>query len=270
MRANKAFMFNEEVEAEHIIANGFEKGVIDYGKMYVVAKYFREKYQYGEIRLEREIIRFCQTIDKHFNPITQADYIKKWVRSAMDYNLRRINNIYISNKDISFLETIENQRDRKLLFAVLVLAKAMKKSGTRRKKTEYKSSDNYYIRYSNLADIIKMSGVKISEVQLADILHVYEKYFTFYSPNKELIKVEFVDKSDKEEVLVDNLKDVTAMYEKLFVKKEISFVCERCGEEFIKTGRYQVYCKECATIQKQEKDRDRIRQKREKKSMSHP
>ncbi len=221
MRTNKAFMFNEEVEAEHIIADGFERGMIDYGKMYVVAKYFREKYVYGEIRLEREIIRFCQSIDPHFNPITQAEYIKKWVRSAMQYDLRKINEVYISKRDVSFLETIENNRDRKILFAVLVLAKAMKKSGTRRKQEEYKTSDNYYIRYNNLADIIKMSGVKVSEVMIADILHNYERYFTFYTPNKELIKVEFVDKLDTEEIKIDDLGDVSEMYEKLFEKKEM-------------------------------------------------
>jgi len=214
-------MFNEEVEAEHIIADGFERGMIDYGKMYVVAKYFREKYVYGEIRLEREIIRFCQSIDPHFNPITQAEYIKKWVRSAMQYDLRKINEVYISKRDVSFLETIENNRDRKILFAVLVLAKAMKKSGTRRKQEEYKTSDNYYIRYNNLADIIKMSGVKVSEVMIADILHNYERYFTFYTPNKELIKVEFVDKLDTEEIKIDDLGDVSEMYEKLFEKKEM-------------------------------------------------
>ena len=91
MRTNKAFMFNEEKIAEEIIRNGFEKGIIDYGKMYVVAKYFREKYDYGAVRLEREIIDFCKSVDPNFNPITQAEYIKKWVKSAMEYNLRKIN-----------------------------------------------------------------------------------------------------------------------------------------------------------------------------------
>ena len=262
MRTNKAFMFNEEKIAEEIIRNGFEKGIIDYGKMYVVAKYFREKYDCGAVRLEREIIDFCKSVDPNFNPITQAEYIKKWVKSAMEYNLRKINDVYISKKDVAFLEEIENNQDRKLLFAVLVLAKAMKKSGTRRAQGEYKTSDNYYIRYSNLTDISKISGIKISKLQLADMLHRYSEYFTFYTPNKELIKVEFVDKADAEDIKIDRLEDVSEMYEKLFGKDTPIFICERCGKEFEKTGRYQVYCKKCASEIRNEKNRERMRKKR--------
>lgn len=265
MRTNKAFMFNEEKIAEEIIRNGFEKGIIDYGKMYVVAKYFREKYDYGAVRLEREIIDFCKSVDPNFNPITQAEYIKKWVKSAMEYNLRKINDVYISKKDVAFLEEIENNQDRKLLFAVLVLAKAMKKSGTRRAQGEYKTSDNYYIRYSNLTDISKISGIKISKLQLADMLHRYSEYFTFYTPNKELIKVEFVDKADPEDIKIDSLEDVSEMYEKLFEKKEIVAICEICGKNFTKASNRQKYCKECGTETDREKAKERMRKSRSEK-----
>ena len=265
MRTNKAFMFNEEKIAEEIIRNGFEKGIIDYGKMYVVAKYFREKYDYGAVRLEREIIDFCKSVDPNFNPITQAEYIKKWVKSAMEYNLRKINDVYISKKDVAFLEEIENNQDRKLLFAVLVLAKAMKKSGTRRAQGEYKTSDNYYIRYSNLTDISKISGIKISKLQLADMLHRYSEYFTFYTPNKELIKVEFVDKADPEDIKIDSLEDVSEMYEKLFEKKEIAAVCEICGKSFTKTNNRQKYCKECGIEINREKTKEHMRKSRSEK-----
>lgn len=262
MRTNKAFMFNEEKIAEEIIRNGFEKGIIDYGKMYVVAKYFREKYDYGAVRLEREIIDFCKSVDPNFNPITQAEYIKKWVKSAMEYNLRKINDVYISKKDVAFLEEIENNQDRKLLFAVLVLAKAMKKSGTRRAQGEYKTSDNYYIRYSNLTDISKISGIKISKLQLADMLHRYSEYFTFYTPNKELIKVEFVDKADPEDIKIDSLEDVSEMYEKLFEKKEIVAVCEICGKSFTKASNRQKYCHDCSITLRRERNTEHKRLKR--------
>ena len=110
MKTNKAFLFNEEEEAERILKEGFDIEGIDYGKMYIIAKYFREKYNYGEIRLEREIIDFCQSVDSNFNPITQAEYIQKWVKSAMKYDLRKINSIYITKKDVEFLREIENEK----------------------------------------------------------------------------------------------------------------------------------------------------------------
>lgn len=254
MKTNKAFLFNEEEEAERILKEGFDIEGIDYGKMYIIAKYFREKYNYGEIRLEREIIDFCQSVDSNFNPITQAEYIQKWVKSAMKYDLRKINSIYITKKDVEFLREIENEKHRKILFAMLVLAKAMKISGTKRGKEDYKTSDNYYIRYNNLSDVTRISRISnVSEMALALILHEYKQYFTFYSPYKELIRVDFVDTNGDDDIEIDNLEDISEMYEKLFGKDTPTFICERCGKEFEKTGRYQKYCAECAQSVKYEK-----------------
>ena len=134
MRTKKDFIFDEKSEAKKIINNGFENNKIDYGKMYLVAKYIKDKNNYGALRLEKELIKFCTDADKEFNPITQRDYIKKWVKSAMEYSLREINEVYISKKDVEFLKTIEQEKERKILFATLIIAKALKVSGTRRKE----------------------------------------------------------------------------------------------------------------------------------------
>lgn len=261
MKTNKAFLFNEESEAEKIINNGFEIEGIDYGKMYIVAKYLREKYNYGEIRLEREVISFCKSIDKNFNPITQAEYIKKWVKSATNYDLRKIEYVYISKKDVEFLKTIEDEKHRKILFAVLVLSKAMKLSGTKRGKKEYKTSDNYYIRYNNLSDITRISNVaNVSEMNLALILNEYKEYFTFYSPHKELIKVNFVDTSRNDDIKIDNLEDISEMYEKLFGKD----LCVICGKEFERKSNRQKYCEDCSKKIKSEQTIKIINEKRRK------
>ena len=136
MRSKKTFSFDEEKDAEQIIINGFENKAIDYTKMYVIAKYFKDKFGYGEIRLERELIKFCKQQDKNFNPIVDSDSIKKWVKSAMNYALRKIKNIIVSKKEIKFLKTIDNTKDRKLLFMTLVMAKALKFRNTRRNKKD--------------------------------------------------------------------------------------------------------------------------------------
>ena len=47
MRTKKDFIFDEKSEAKKIINNGFENNKIDYGKMYLVAKYTKDKNNYG-------------------------------------------------------------------------------------------------------------------------------------------------------------------------------------------------------------------------------
>lgn len=66
MATKKRFSFDEEKEAEEIFKNGFPGGKLDYGKMYLIAKYFRETFGYGEVRLEREMLKFCKEHDKNF------------------------------------------------------------------------------------------------------------------------------------------------------------------------------------------------------------
>ena len=126
-----------------------------------------------------------------------AESIQKWVTSAMNYDLRKIENITISQQEIDFLKTIESSKDRKLLFMTLVLSKALKHRGTRRKKTEFKISDNYYIHYNNFSDIIRLSGLKnVSEIDLADVYSKYSEHLTFIlSPPKVTILLGIEKKS---------------------------------------------------------------------------
>jgi hypothetical protein len=104
MRTKKHFSFDEEKDAEKIYNNGFLNGTIDYSQMYLVAKYIRQTCGYGEIRLEKAVIKFCENQDKNFNKITEADTIRKWVKSALNYDLRKIDSVTLSVKEIDILK----------------------------------------------------------------------------------------------------------------------------------------------------------------------
>lgn len=263
MRTKKLFSFDEEKDAEEVIVNGFPNGVIDYGKMYVVAKYFRQHFNYGEIRLEREIIKFCKAQDPNFNPITEVESIKKWIVSAMGYNLRKIDSVIISPKEIAFVKEIDSEKDRKILFAILILTKALKTGNTRRKKDEYKTSPNYYIHFSNFTDVIHICQLKnLTEVDLADILFKYKEHFTFYNPEKQLIKVNYVDNNIKEGITIDKLDKAMDYYELLFDKKQPHFYCVDCGKEIVKNSNKQKRCKECSAIERNRKQKELMRNRR--------
>lgn len=265
MRTKKYFSFDEERDAEEIIITGFPNNAIDYGKMYVIAKYFKKHFKYNAADLEKELIKFCQTYDKNFNPIAEAEQLKKWVKSATLYNLRKIEEVAISQKDIEFLKKLDTEKDRRILFAVLVLAKALKKAGTRKKKTDYKTSDNYYIHYNNFADIIRLSKLeKIKDTDVAGILNKYSENFLFYNPEKELIRIDFIDKIPEEEIILTDFDDIMFYYKEFFKGIPDILKCVTCGEEFERTGRSQKYCPSCAKEKAKERSRNSMRKVREK------
>jgi len=262
MRIKKRFIFDEETEAERIIATGFEDNKINYGEIYLVAKYFREKEGLGEVTLEKRLLEFCKQQDKNFNPVKNANEIKKWVKSALNYNLRNVKEITVSQKDIEFLRSVEYNRDRKILFMILVFVKGLKVANTRRKKGDYKKSNNYYLGYNNLKDIVRMTELSnISETGLARILHKYEEHFLFYNPEKELIRVDFVDKTPEKEITIKDLDNPLLAYQEIFGKNMT--YCEVCGEEIHKSGKNQKYCKTCSNNKRRERQRNLMRERRE-------
>jgi len=261
MRTKKHFSFDEEKDAEKLYNNGFPNGNIDYSQMYLVAKYIRQTFGYGEIRLEKAIIAFCKKQNKNFNPITEALSIKKWVKSAMNYDLRKIDSISISQKEIDTLKTIINNKDKRLLFALLVFSKALKKGNVKRDKSNLRTSDNYYIHYNNFLDIIRLSKLtNTSEVDLADILYKYKHLFTFYKPERELIRLEFVDKNPKKENVICELYNLDRYYNMFFEKHRPTSICANCGKEIVKNSNKQKYCKECAVIKRNEQQKNLMRE----------
>ena len=248
MRNKKRFIFDEEAEAERILLNGFENGEIDYSQMYTVAKYFRQKFGYGELRLERALIKFCKEQDANFNPIIEAGAIKKWIKTAMSYGLRKIEEVYLSEKELEFLSLIQIPKERKVLFVTLVFAKALKKSSTRLKSQPFNSSEerstpSYYIHYSNFLDIIRLSGISsLTETRLSYIYNKHKSSFTFYNPEKELIRLDYADPTSRIVFVVRNLENMMEAYEYIFGGKNN---CSKCGKPFERKSNRQKYCPEC-------------------------
>lgn len=262
MRVKREFSFDEVRDAEEIIKNGFPNGIINYGKMNLVGKYFRDNFGYGAIRLERELISFCKSQDINFNPITNADMIRRWVKSAMEYELRKIDSVMITMSEIKFFESLSNERDRKILFMTLVFAKALKMRSTRRKKVVLKTSDNYYINFDNFIDVIRLTKIsRLNEATLADTFFNYKNIITVYYPQKKLIRLDYADKQQMEGIVI-NLNNPLDQYEAIFQKrKEVVLVnyCRNCGKAFEKTGSRQLYCPDCS--KKRIKDKQKVRMK---------
>jgi hypothetical protein len=268
MRNKKTFSFDEEGDALNILAKGFPNG-IDYSQMYLLAKYFRHTYGYGAVRLEKELVTFCKTQDENFNPITEADSIKKWVRSAMKYEMRKIDSVCISQKEIDFLKTVEIPKERKLLYTALVLSKALKKRHASQQPEQLQISEHHYIHYGNFQDIIRLAGLKnISEIDLAGILHKHMTHLTFYKAEKELIRLDYAEAHGEGGIAIDDMTKIMDYYSMLFEKSKFKpSYCSNCGRGIIKNTNHKIYCNECAKIVKTEKTRLRVARLRQNKPM---
>ena len=244
MKVKKYFYFNEVKVAEDVIHNGFGGKGIDYGKMYIMAKYFKEVLGYNGDDLERELILFCQKHDPTFNPVINASGIKRWLLAAEKYSLRRIDHVTITEKELGILSNIKKPRERKILFIALVLAKARKKGNTRIGKTEFREPDNYYIKYDNFADIIRLAGFpSLTEHGVKKVLYNNKHLITQYYPEKELIKLEYAD-SGKTGFAIYDLENISDSYE-VFFGKDLA-TCELCGKAFSRTNNRQKYCGACS------------------------
>ena len=261
MRFKKEYSFDEKKDAEYIIEHGFSEGKINYGDVQKVAKYFRNVSGFGAVRLEREIIKFCKEQDSDFNPIIERESIKKWVKSAMTNTLRKIDEIVITHYEMDKIKTVTNLKHRKLLFATLVLAKAIKKGKTGINKKET-VSDKYYIQYDKLLDIIRLSKVQMTEIQLCDIFYEFgqQGLLTFYNPEKELILLNFTNDDDKKAITITDPNQFLEYYKVYFGGDMIN--CSVCGKEIVKNSNSRTMCEDCAKEKTKQRKAQWIKNKR--------
>lgn len=176
--------------------------------------------------------------------------MKKWIRTAMQYKLRKVTSVVITNSEINLLKTIEDKKDRKILFATLVLSKALNQQNTRAKSDVVYTS--YYIWYTNLMEIAHLSRISgLKETEVALTFHKHKNLFTFYSPEKAGIKLNYAE-TGEEGVIIDDPDNASVFYETIF-----GILCEKCKKPFTKNNNKQKYCKECAKEIIKEKDRNR-------------
>lgn len=246
MRYKKEYSFDEEKDAEEIIEHGFPDGKINYVEMQKVAKYFRNISGFGEVRLEKEIIKFCQEQDPSFNPVLEMDSIKRWIKSAMTNTLRKIDEIIITDSEMNTIKDIKNLKHRKILFATLVLAKAIKKGKTGIKTSTSPISNKYYIQYDKLLDIIRLAKVSMSEMQLCDIFYEFgqDGLLTFYHPEKELILLNFTDDESPKAITITHPNQFLEYY-KIYFGGEIIY-CSVCGKEMVKNSSTHSRCEDCS------------------------
>jgi len=218
MRFKKEYSFDERKDAELIIENGFSDGKINYVEMQKVAKYFRNVSGFGAVKLEREIISFCQKQDPDFNPVVERNSIKSWVKAAMTNTLRKIDEIPVTEYEVKI------------------------------------TSEKHYIQYNKFGDVIRLSKIRMSEIQLCDIYYEFGQMglITPYNPEKEIISINFVDKLSPVVFTFADQERFLEYFNQYFNGRIIN--CIVCGKEILQKAGNHERCKECSSeVRKQQK-----------------
>ena len=136
---------------------------------------------------------------------------------SSDLNLRKISEIIVTKNEINTIKTVKNLKNRKILFATLVLSKAIKQGKTGRNISE-KNTDKFFINYSNLLDVIKLSGMKSTEIELANLFHDFgeEDLMSFYSPERESILIKFAEQDGESEIVITEPEKFMDYYKQYF------------------------------------------------------
>jgi hypothetical protein len=262
----KIYSFDERKDAEEVANLGFTNKLVNPREAGLLAKYYRNVYGFGAIRLEKTLVAFCKEQEPDFNPVTEAESIKRWVRNAMQNRLRKVDTILITHAEMDVIKAIKDLKHRKILFVTLVLAKAVKKGGTN-KNQPASTSDKHYLHYSMLPKIADMMNFRVTELGVVDVLSNYiDSLVTPYSAEKECFLVNYVNPTGPVAMTITDPDKALEFYN-VFFEGELVY-CPNCGDVMKKTGNRQERCKKCSTEIRREKSIEKSKKYRDKKRVT--
>lgn len=242
-------VFNERKRIENIINNRDKKEIKNiYSLIKALIKYY---YPQFENKTWREYQSFIiSELDKfqfdasEYDEWKYADYIKRICKKALsgDFNiyLREFNYVEITEGEMEIIAKAENNKQKKLLFTLYVLAKLY----------PYGSG---WVNYRD-SEIFKLANVHLN---IEDRDYLIHDLYTLgllqlnHIVGKSGLKVELVENSPAacKVTRADHFGNQYMLYE----KNHEWIMCERCGRLVKRRSPNQKYCKKCADqIQKEQ------------------
>lgn len=220
----------------------YDKGLplITYENLSLLATYARKVLKYGDTRIEKLLIQYCEDCEETFSAITGNVFLNSALRSSKTRNLRDIHSVEIFVNEIEEIKKIKDFKAQVFVLSCLVYSKA-----------NYPNSNKFFINVHSAVDILELCGMRISIDQF-----IKNHYFLIKSVNllkhyygKEFFEI-LIPKNEIGEVAIV-FNDFRNIYRKYvdFLGKEI-FFCKSCGKEVEKTGNRHAFCKECYGLKK--------------------
>jgi hypothetical protein len=247
-----SLMRDEKAEAEFVIKNGFTDG-FSFGEALSVAKYYRQVYKWGDVRVKKGIVSFIKDNDSTFNEIRNRNTIALLVKYSRKTSLvDKTSPIYIRENELKIIRSIRDYKLQKIGFAILVIAKRDRNNGIVNKT-----------RWAEIKEAIASLKVTDDDVYecfryfysngLATVSENYPKRYESYGYHTLL----FLDDISPVVIKFTSDKDVRSLskFYNEYCGGDLGY-CKKCGKEFFVVGKNHNYCDKCSKEKELGRKRD--------------
>lgn len=227
-------IFDESKYALEMLQNGFKNEHEMFHDLLILSKYL---FHIGKdkTQVKADIFEFCSANIADFNRYLFAKEINRVVTQAANSKLRTGTTVYIYESDMDTINSMDDEKQRKILFVFLVLYRLYNRPFE-----------------VGLNELFKMAKVSANSSDRYEILHTLHK--------KELIQTSvdlkykvLIDAPSGEEICqVSDFDNMIMYYYQM--KGQTIAKCESCNGMMVPRGRNQKYCTNCsAKIRKESK-----------------
>jgi hypothetical protein len=224
-------IFNEKEYAEELLKHGFTK-FMSGQDLYVLGIYYKNLgLNIDEIK--NNLIEFCYKFNINFNYIIYSSFIESVLNKCKKYDLRKLVNIPVTEKELETIRNIKNYRYEKILFTLLVLSKYYVLTKKKIVKKNIGKSPEYFVN-NKINEINKLAHTSVKREE--------NPYHLFYEnkliiPNlRGGIKINFVNNESDTKIIVEDMNNIPSFYKPL---------CEDCGKVIEVKSKYHNKCADC-------------------------
>lgn len=231
--------------------------------LYIAKYYYNENFGIKEYKdfIFNKVNEFNlpQNYYQEYKYISYVENIcKKLLSKELSYQLRKVESVNIYKSEINIIEKCNNDKEKKVLFTLYVLAKTVDNDG--------------WVNYE-LKDIFSLANVTATIKDRALLIHdIYKDGLLQQTHKNDKLGYKVELGSDDEEIIItiNSFENIGNQYIAKF--KPGWKMCECCGKLFkikIDEGRPKKYCKQCAYKIKLKQVNDCKAKKKEKSGIKN-
>jgi len=234
----KTIVLNEYVYAYKYLHEDFYEDK-PYLTLAILAKYYYHKEGLRKKKIEAKLNEYAEKHSRDYreNKPYWQDYIDKLSRGAGKKPLYEINGVRITKTEMEKIETVDDERMRRVIFTFLCLAKL---GNARNPKKNGWVSDKSQ-------DVFKLAHVSSPIMEQNTIIGKLHDLglLEFAKRNDNLsVRVTFIDEASNEVVFVSDFRELGLEYMNY---KHGGYVrCAECDRLFKQVHGHQRYCKDCS------------------------
>lgn len=245
-------ILDEYAIAEEIIK---KKHITKSEDLFIAAKYLRREMKCDTLETYAILNSIMVNSFSNFKPLNSATYLENMALKAIEYDLKRIEEIKITTKELNKILEVESSKQKRLLFTLLVYSKYY---------NELSSSNNNWCNIS-ISELFRVSRVstrnnKEKALMLCKLNNQGMIDFSRKNVNHN-IKCLIVDESNKKIALgITDLRELGYQYINIYDKTQFTY-CAECGRIIKKDKKNDYskkYCNECKQTMKNEQNLNRF------------